>query len=100
MLILLSICFIAALFAPLVYRMCPKYSGALLMVAPLAMFLWLIKQMPVIMDGHSLKQTIPWVEKLGLELALCLDGLSLLFALLISGIGILILLYTLTSDER
>ncbi len=34
-----------------------------------------------------------WVPSLGLELAFRLDGLSVLFNLLILGIGLLILLY-------
>lgn len=58
------------------------------------MFVWLVKQIPEIMHGHPVEQTCIWVEKIGLELAFRLDGLSLLFALLISGIGMLILLYT------
>jgi multicomponent Na+:H+ antiporter subunit A len=46
------------------------------------------------MHGHPVEQNIQWVESLDLELAFRLDGLSLLFSLLISGIGALILLYT------
>ncbi len=46
------------------------------------------------MHGHTVVQSFCWVEALGLDLAFRLDGLSLLFALLISGIGTLILLYT------
>ena len=94
MLTLLSICFLAALLAPLIHRACPKFAGAALLAAPLAMFVWLLKQVPYVMHGHSIKESFHWVENLGLELAFCLDGLSLLFAVLISGIGILILLYT------
>lgn len=94
MLILLSICFGAALLAPLIHRACPKFTGAILLAAPLTLFIWLLKQVPVVMQGHAIKEHVQWVENLGLELAFCLDGLSLLFALLISGIGMLILLYT------
>ncbi len=92
--ILLSICFIAAVLAPLVHRLCPKYTGAKLLAAPLAMFVWLLTKLPEVGHGHSITQSFPWVRKLGLEVAFHLDGLSLLFAALISGIGILILLYT------
>ncbi|MDF7807906.1 proton-conducting transporter membrane subunit [Pontiellaceae bacterium B12219] len=94
MLTLLSICFIAALSAPLVHRLCPKYTGALLVGAPLAMFVWLLKRIPEVAHGHPVTESFQWVEKLDLELAFRLDGLSLLFALLISGIGSLIILYT------
>jgi multicomponent Na+:H+ antiporter subunit A len=94
MLILLTICFAAAFAAPWIHRRCPKYAGALLSAAPLAFFLWLLKQVPAVMHGHPVVQSFLWAEALGLELALRLDGLSLLFALLVSGIGTLILLYT------
>ncbi|MEI6892073.1 MAG: hydrogen gas-evolving membrane-bound hydrogenase subunit E [Pontiella sp.] len=94
MLILLAICLIAALSAPLVYRLCPKYTGALLAVAPGAMFVWLLTQCAEVRRGQPIIQSFQWVEKLELELAFRLDGLSLLFALLISGVGVLIILYT------
>jgi len=91
---LLIICFAAALLAPLIYRFCPKYTGAVLAAAPLSMVVWLFRQLPEVMHGHAIEQQFMWIEKLQLEAAFRLDGLSLLFALLISGIGALILLYT------
>lgn len=46
-----------------------------------------------IFDGESLRQTIEWIPAMGLDLSFRLDGLSLLFLLLILGIGLLIILY-------
>ncbi|MFN8421410.1 MAG: hydrogen gas-evolving membrane-bound hydrogenase subunit E [Anaerolineae bacterium] len=43
-------------------------------------------------NGPSLSQT-RWVPELGLTLSLYLDGLSLLFALLITGVGAMVMLY-------
>lgn len=43
--------------------------------------------------GETLIQRLPWMPAVGLELAFRLDGLALLFALLILGIGLLIILY-------
>jgi multicomponent Na+:H+ antiporter subunit A len=94
MLMLISICFLAALLAPWVYRTVPKYTGILLASAPLSFFVWLLIQSPEIIHGHALQQHFNWVEGLELEAGFRLDGLSLLFALLISGIGALIVLYT------
>ena len=94
MMILLAICFIAALLAPWVYRICPKYTGAVLSAAPLSVFVWLLRQLPEVMHGHAIVQQFMWIETIEFEAAFRLDGLSLLFALLISGIGVLILLYT------
>ncbi|MFZ1325067.1 MAG: monovalent cation/H+ antiporter subunit A [Candidatus Contendobacter sp.] len=43
--------------------------------------------------GQTVIQRWPWLSSAGLDLAFRLDGLSLLFALLILGIGLLIVLY-------
>ncbi len=94
MLILLSICFIAAVSAPLLHRILPRYAGAVLALAPFAMFAWLLGRLPETAHGHAAVQSFRWVDVLGLELAFRIDGLSQLFALLISGIGTLILIYT------
>ncbi|SPJ33664.1 monovalent cation/H+ antiporter subunit A [Kushneria phyllosphaerae] len=46
-------------------------------------------------DGEEVMRTsFQWLPSLGLEVAFRLDGLSLLFLLLILGIGLLIILYT------
>jgi multicomponent Na+:H+ antiporter subunit A len=94
MLSLISICFLSALIAPWVYRAVPKYAGLLLAGAPASFFVWLLIKAPKVIHGRAMEQSFNWVEGLQLEAAFRLDGLSLLFALLISGIGALIVLYT------
>jgi len=94
MLTLISICFLFALLAPWVYRSVPRHTGLLLAAAPVSFFVWLLIKSSDVMHGHAIEQTVSWVEGLRLEAAFRLDGLSLLFALLISGIGALIVLYT------
>lgn len=46
-----------------------------------------------IFDGEAIRQTIEWIPIIGLNLSFRLDGLSLLFLLLILGIGLLVILY-------
>jgi multicomponent K+:H+ antiporter subunit A len=46
-----------------------------------------------IFDGQAIRQTIEWIPAMGLDLSFRLDGLSLLFLLLIRGIGLLVILY-------
>jgi multicomponent K+:H+ antiporter subunit A len=46
-----------------------------------------------IFDGDAIRQTIEWIPAIGLDLSFRLDGLSLLFLLLILGIGLLVILY-------
>lgn len=43
--------------------------------------------------GQTLVQRLEWIPAVGLDVAFRLDGLALLFALLILGIGLLIILY-------
>ena len=68
-------------------------AGWLLALAPLAAFIHFLSQMPTVAGGDVITSTLAWVPALGVELAFRLDGLSLLFALLITGIGTLIVLY-------
>ncbi|MGC8799281.1 MAG: hydrogen gas-evolving membrane-bound hydrogenase subunit E [Chloroflexus sp.] len=64
-----------------------------LALIPLAIFgLTLVQAGPVWSGGH-VAERIDWVPALGLQLSFTLDGLSLLFALIISGIGTLIVGY-------
>ncbi len=48
---------------------------------------------PAIMAGELLRYHLDWIPSLGLAVSFRLDGLGLLFCLLILGIGLLIILY-------
>ena len=50
-------------------------------------------QIPPIFAGRILRYEAQWMPTLGLNIAFRLDGLSLLFAILILGIGLLVILY-------
>ena len=50
-------------------------------------------QLPSVAAGQNLALTFSWVPSLGIDLAFRLDGLSVLFALLISSVGVLVMLY-------
>nr|WP_244168303.1 MULTISPECIES: hydrogen gas-evolving membrane-bound hydrogenase subunit E [Pseudomonas] len=90
---LLSVIALTGVLAPWVTRTLPQRAGWVLMLAPLSVFIWFVAQIPAIGEGAVLSTSVSWVPALGIELALRLDGLSLLFGLLISGIGSLIVLY-------
>ncbi len=53
----------------------------------------LLAQAPAVMAGQELRTFTHWVPEIGLNLGFRLDGLSLMFALLITGMGLLIVLY-------
>ena len=48
---------------------------------------------PAVIGGEVLQFSLPWLPSLGLNVNFFLDGLGLLFAGLILGIGLLIILY-------
>jgi multicomponent Na+:H+ antiporter subunit A len=61
---------------------------------PLAGFVYFLSKLPQITNGNTLTESYNWVPSLGIQLTFRLDGLSLLFALLITGIGTLVFAYT------
>ena len=59
-------------------------------------------QVPAVMRGEVVSTTIEWLPQLGLSASFFLDGLGLLFAGMILGVGLLIILYArfyLSSDD-
>ena len=63
-------------------------------LAPLVIFLALLSRIPAIKANGFVYELYRWVPGLGIDLSFKLDGVSLLFALLISGIGTLVFWYT------
>ncbi|SDR91680.1 multisubunit potassium/proton antiporter, PhaA subunit /multisubunit potassium/proton antiporter, PhaB subunit [Halopseudomonas litoralis] len=63
------------------------------MLAPVLGLVLLWSQAPTVFDGGVVVQSWSWIERLGLNISFRLDGLSFLFALLILGIGILVIIY-------
>jgi len=53
----------------------------------------LLAMAPAVFDGRVLLLNLPWVPEIGLDIGFRLDGLALLFGILITAIGALIVLY-------
>ena len=85
--------FAVACFAWLVHRAVPRASSLVLAAVPLTLFIHFLRFLPAISSGETWGQSWEWVAGLGVHLALRADGLSLLFALLVTGIGALVLVY-------
>ncbi|WP_070887911.1 monovalent cation/H+ antiporter subunit A [Pseudomonas sp. D2-3] len=62
-------------------------------LGPAAALLLLWLQQPAVFAGDVQVVSYPWLPELGLNLSLRLDGLGFLFALMILGIGLLVILY-------
>ena len=63
-------------------------------LVPLALFVYFLSFIPRVANGEIIRESHEWVPSLGLNLDFSLDGLSLLFSLLITGIGFLVFAYT------
>lgn len=63
-------------------------------VFPFILFIYFLAHLPLIKDGgNGLLYVNEWIPSIGVNLNFKLDGLSLLFSLLITGIGSLVFLY-------
>jgi multicomponent Na+:H+ antiporter subunit A len=93
MLISILMLFAAAAGAPWLYRAARGATGWVLATVPLVLFLFFAAQLRPVADAGALRTEHPWVPELGVTLSFHLDGLALLFALLITGLGTLIVVY-------
>ncbi|WP_226703819.1 hydrogen gas-evolving membrane-bound hydrogenase subunit E [Microbulbifer elongatus] len=64
-----------------------------LLIFSLFIALWLVSLIGPVHDQAPLVFSLSWVPSLGVDLAFLIDGLSLLFALLVSGVGFFVSLY-------
>jgi len=67
-------------------------AGVTFMVSLLA-FIGLMTHLPAVMAGELVTARLDWIPLLGLNVTLMLDGLGFFFAMLILGIGLLIIAY-------
>ncbi len=85
--------FAASSLAPLAHRALGKRAGVCLAAVPALLFAHFVGQLGSVTAGRASAESWDWVAGLGIRLAFHLDGLSLLFALLVTGIGALVLVY-------
>ena len=85
--------FAAAIVSPFIHKLLPKLSGALLSLVPLSIFVWLLTFVGPVSQGEALLIENTWFPSFDINLNFLVDGLSLTFALIISGIGAIIVFY-------
>ena len=88
-----SATFLLAALAPWLGRVLGTRAGWIFATVPAAIAVWLATRAPAILSGTPIEGRLAWAPSLGLELAFSIDGLGLLFGLLISGVGGLVLIY-------
>ncbi|PPF30751.1 Na+/H+ antiporter subunit A [Rathayibacter tritici] len=100
MLLILVISFVLAVVTPwLVDRFGPTTFYALALV-PAGSFVATATALPTILDGGEIRETVPWIPALDIALSFRLDALSIVLALVVSGVGALVLAYCASYFSR
>lgn len=93
MIALLALPFLSAILVLLCGRARRNLLVGLTALAPVGGLLLLAGFLPAVLERKTTQLYMPWLPALGLNFSLHLDGLSFLFALLILGVGLLVILY-------
>ncbi len=86
--------FVSAFVAPFLEKWFKSAVGWILSILPLLSFLKYLSLSRNIGQGAAMVEKLDWIPSLGISMSFYLDGLSLLFLLLITGIGALVLIYS------
>lgn len=86
---------LAGLFFPLVAGRLGVLRGLVALAFPVISFAGLVAA--AVQAGSSPHELVvwPWIPSMGISLSFLIDGLSLLFGLIVSGVGILVFFYSL-----
>ncbi|MBR8743659.1 Na+/H+ antiporter subunit A [Nocardiopsis sp. MG754419] len=85
--------FITAAVAPLVVRLWGRNGFYALAIVPGLATVWALFQLPTILNGGTLSESIEWAPQFSLRLGLYMDALGLIMTLIAAGVGTLILAY-------
>lgn len=92
---------LAALFMPFFFKKVRSiHTGWFVLIVPLFLVTFYATFVPLISKGETVIAQLDWIPSLGISFVSYLDGLSLLFSLLISGIGALVVLYSIYYLDR
>lgn len=96
--------FLFAVFVPFLYKYLRRiHTGWFVLLVPICLFVYFISNylLSPVMDG-AVVYTIPWIPQLNIHFTVYMDSISLLFSLIITGVGCLVVLYSIyyMSKER
>lgn len=85
-----------AIFIPMLYKAFRNiHTGWFVLPLPILLFSYLLTYLSVTTNQQTVAETLNWIPSLGINFTAKVDGLGLLFALLITGIGSLVVLYSI-----
>ncbi len=85
--------FITALFLVVAGKFLKGKLSLLFAALPLTLFIYFLQYVPAVAKGNPVYLEYPWIPSIGINFDFYLDGLSMLFCLLITGIGTLVFIY-------
>src|SRR5688500_16879054 len=86
--------FIIASFLPFAGKWLKGRWSFIMTALPLALFIYFLSFIPAVANHKSQLLSYEWVPSMGINFNFLVDDLSLLFVLMITGIGILVFLYS------
>ncbi|MBS4190725.1 Na+/H+ antiporter subunit A [Bacillus sp. FJAT-49705] len=93
--------FLLAILVPILYKSFRQiHTGWFVLPLPILLFSYFLSFLSI---QEPITKSVPWIPFLGIDFIAKIDGLSLLFALLITGIGSLVVLYSvyyLSKDKE
>ncbi|MBY6035400.1 Na+/H+ antiporter subunit A [Fictibacillus nanhaiensis] len=93
--------FLAALVIGLAAKKVSRiHTGWFVLPVPAILFIMFCLKLPVLAEGKIVQSVADWIPSLDIQLSFYLDGLSMLFSLLITGIGALVVLYSIFYLSR
>lgn len=88
--------FLAAILVPFIYKWIKSRKiGWFVLFVPLSLFIMLASLIPSVAGGGTYIHTFKWIDSAGINFTTYLDGLSMIFGLLITGVGTLVILYSI-----
>lgn len=88
--------FLVAMIIPFIYRKLSKlHIGWIVTAVPILLFITFLRYMPQIVNGKTFTSTFQWIPSFDVNFLTHLDGLSMIFSLIITGMGILVVLYSI-----
>jgi multicomponent Na+:H+ antiporter subunit A len=85
---------LAGCLAPALVRRLGRPAFLLLALVPAVAFVWCVRAATRLGTDGDVHQTVAWLPSLGLDLDLWLDPLSALLALLVTGVGALVVVFS------
>ncbi|MFE4351915.1 Na+/H+ antiporter subunit A [Peribacillus butanolivorans] len=88
--------FLLAIIVPFLYKLFRQiHTGWFVLILPVLLFTYFSRFISLTKQGEVITERATWIPSLGIHVDFYLDGLGLLFALLITGIGSLVILYSI-----